>query len=182
LTSSRIVPNARYLVFVADCDRPRDARARLTPDLRIELWRPSLTRLIPPGDRETTLYLWWLFHHGRAFSNREYGALIIHHDGIVVHRSMIFPRYFTFPFMARNDLQIGHTWTAPTHRGQGLATAAIREVLDRTALPRRRIWYICDDSNATSAAVARAAGMHQLARAERRSRGLKAFGYYSLLD
>jgi len=139
-------------------------------------------QLIPPGESEKPLYLWWLFHHGRAFSNREYGALIVHHHGSVVHRSMIFPRYFTFPFMARNDLQVGHTWTAPAYRGRGLATAAIREVLDRKAAPHRRIWYICDDSNGASAAVARAAGMHQLARAERRSRGVKAFGYYALVE
>jgi len=169
-------------VFVADSDQSANARARLNPEFRIELWRPSLMQLIPPGESEKPLYLWWLFHHGRAFSNREYGALIVHHHGSVVHRSMIFPRYFTFPFMARNDLQVGHTWTAPAYRGRGLATAAIREVLDRKAAPHRRIWYICDDSNGASAAVARAAGMHQLARAERRSRGVKAFGYYALVE
>jgi RimJ/RimL family protein N-acetyltransferase len=182
LSSSRTTPSARYLVFAADCDQLADARVRLAHDFRVELWRPSLTQVIPPGEVEKPLYLWWLFHHGRAFSNGEYGALIIHHGGLVVHRSMIFPRYFTFPFMGRNDLQIGHTWTAPAYRGRGLAKAAMQEVLERTASPRRRIWYICDDANIPSAAVARAAGMHQLARAERRSRGLKALGYYALVE
>jgi RimJ/RimL family protein N-acetyltransferase len=169
-----------YLVFAFDCcGDHREARVAI-PGLEIELWRPSMMRLIPPGPRQAPLFLWWLLHHARAFANRDYSALIIRDGRRVVHRSMIFPRYFAFPFMEAGDLQVGNTWTAPDYRGKGLATTAIRAVMERRWRDGRRIWYVASATNTASLAVAHGAGLVPVGRAMRRSRGVRALGGYSL--
>ena len=171
---------ASYLVF-AGTELPSGA-ARLPAGYHARLWRPALTAVRPPGPFAPALpLLWWMAHHGRLFRNRDYSVLTIHADDTVVHRSVAFPAYFTFPFMGRRDVQIGYTWTAPTHRGRGLATRAIEELMHALAEPDRRFWYLTDSMNAPSMRAARAAGMRHVAFARRSvPAGVRAIGRYSI--
>jgi len=126
--------------------------------------------------------VWQAFHWLNVFSNRDYGAIVIlDDDGTVVHRSMLFPRYFRFPFMSAGDLQIGSTWTAPSHRGRGLATVAMEEAVRIESRPSRRFWYVIDRDNVASARVAEKAGFTLAGNGVRtRKLGARLLGAYEL--
>ena len=175
--------DAPFLILASPSDRARPPALRaIDPSYTLELWRPGARPDVPPGPAGRRFHLWWLAHRGHLFANRDYGAVLVRRDGAVVHRSMIFPRYFTFPFMARGDLQIGDTWTAEAHRGRGLAAAAIAFALDRLARPGRTFWYVVHQDNVPSIRAAQSAGMRQVATAQRRRRfGLRPLGHYALV-
>ena len=53
--------------------------------------------------------VWWLFHILHVFWNRDYALFVIRQNGKIVHRSVITPGYFRFPFMGKHDVQVGDT-------------------------------------------------------------------------
>ena len=97
-------------------------------------------------------------HHLRMFANGDYGLLVVYDAGRIVHRSGLFPRYARFPFMTREDLQIGDVWTDPDHRSHGLASFALQELVRAKAGPGRRIWYVVELGNAASIRTVEKAG------------------------
>jgi RimJ/RimL family protein N-acetyltransferase len=114
-----------------------------------------------------------------VFTNRDYGVLLIHYRGELVHRSVVSPRYFRFPFMGTADLQIGDTWTAEQHRGKGLAGFAIQAVANKDPIPDRVYWYICEESNISSARVVEKLGFRKAGECARVPRlGLHLLGSF----
>ena len=104
-----------------------------------EIWSPSLTRILPPGVPRKPYAAWWLFHRTHVFRNCDYAVVLGWHRRQLVHRLGVFPGYFRFPFMGPKDLQIGDVWTAPAHRGRGLAVCGLRFAMTRhleSARPR----------------------------------------------
>jgi RimJ/RimL family protein N-acetyltransferase len=130
------------------------------------VWRPSLTRTIPPS-LGWFHCLWWLFHYLHVFKNRDYTAIIIKHHGSVIHRSVAVPAYFRWPFMNSSDIQISSTWTSPEYRGQGLATVALKTAMTLMRKDGRRFWYISRAENNSSTAVCKKAGFRLYAKAGR---------------
>lgn len=157
-----------YQVFAAACNAV--APAQLPPGVTSLLWRPGLTRVIPPPVRERALVAFWAYHHARAFANRDYSAVLVLVNGRVAHRSMVYPKYFAFPFMAPEDIQVGNTLTLVEFRGRGLATFALREAARLLRCPGRNIWYVADKANVASCRVAKHAGLSLVATATRRDR------------
>jgi RimJ/RimL family protein N-acetyltransferase len=118
----------------------------------MELWKPGLGALVPPT-MSSRFIVWWLFHCCGILGNGMYRALLVRHKGVVVHRSCLVPRYFRWPFMGKNDLQITSTWTSPDHCGLGLATFALRRLVGGCADGSRSFWYISREDNPASIAV-----------------------------
>ncbi len=162
----RVQPE-RYLVYTA-ADVMSWPRTTAPDGYHAELWRPSWRSLVPPGERAPRLYLCWFMHELHGFGNREYGALIVFAGQDVVHRALVLPPYFTFPFMGPDDLQIAYTATDERHRGQGLATFAIREIVHRFGRPGRRFWYLTEESNTASLRAAEGAGLSLVAEGIRK--------------
>lgn len=149
------------------------------PGMTLEVWRPCLGSLTPPGLSDRTYAVWWMFHYVHVFRNRDYGVLLARVDGKVVHRAGLFPPYFRFPFMARDDLQIGDVWTAPEYRRRGIASCALRWAMATCARPGRRIWYVVEDTNDASIRTAEALGMRLVGTGERVHRfGSSVLGAY----
>jgi GNAT superfamily N-acetyltransferase len=169
------------MLFYARTAGPAMPAAPVLPSgCTIEVWRPRALAAFP--DRFRPVYLvWWLFHHGRIFANRDYSALLIREGGRVVHRSMVFPRFFRFPFMSESDLQIGDTETAEDQRGKGLATQAIAGVARFLHRPGRTLWYLVEESNEASIRVIAKAGFELRGRGRKVPRaGLRLLGAYQL--
>jgi len=172
----------RYLVFVRDLGQSPVAPPSPPEGYRSTLWRPSWRRLVPPGDPEPSLYAWWLMHQLRGFRNRSYAALTVYSGADVVHRSLVFPASFVFPFMRPDDLQIGLVSTAPSHRRRGLAMFAVRDVVHRLERPGRRFWYLTEESNEESVRTASAAGFIVTGTAFKYHRlGVRRLGSFQLL-
>jgi GNAT superfamily N-acetyltransferase len=153
-------------------------------NIRVRLWRPGDT---PPGPynfigRAHLAYLG--FHRLGVFANRDYSALFIDDAaGRTLHVSYIFPRFFRFPFMTADDLQVGSTHTEPDARGRGLARRALVEAARRLAHPGRRFWYLTEASNAASCTVAEKAGFDLVGIGRRIPRlGIGALSAYRMIE
>lgn len=161
--------------------RGKDAPVRISlPEgCTCSFWRPGLFRVVPPSLPWFPFVTWWLMHFLGVFSNCDYGVLMIHCRGELVHRSVVSPRYFRFPFMGDTDLQIGDTWTAEQHRGKGLASFAIQATRDRDPRPDRVYWYVCEQTNIPSIRVVEKLGFRKTGDCVRVSRfGLRLLGAF----
>jgi RimJ/RimL family protein N-acetyltransferase len=146
-------------------------------------WRPSLNRICPPGCSLYPFLIWWLMHVFRLFRNREYGVFLIRHGSQWVHRSVVTPRFFRFPFMNLGDLQVGDVWTAERERGRGLATFALLSILSADRDRQRPYWYLVDEGNLASIRVAERANLRRTALGTRTSRcGVRFFGAYQIRE
>lgn len=143
-----------YLVFASD--GAIMTRSEVGSGYWTQLWRPSMTRDIPPtlGPR---FVLRWLFHYMVAFRNRDYSVVLIGEGDRVVHRSCIVPAYFRWPFMKSSDCQVSGAWTHPDYRGLGPATAGLTEAMTTCAEPGRCFWYVFRAAYSASIAVCRKA-------------------------
>jgi RimJ/RimL family protein N-acetyltransferase len=131
---------------------PDPETGQLGDQYTIELWRPGTSSFVPPT-MSSRFFVWWLFHSCGILRNGMYRVLLIRHNGAVVHRSCLVPRYFRWPFMGANDLQVSSTWTDPAHRGRGLATFALRHLIRSFADRSREFWYISREDNPASITV-----------------------------
>jgi RimJ/RimL family protein N-acetyltransferase len=157
--------------------------AALPPGYESLFWRPSLTRLCPHGQPLYPFVFWWLLHMIRVFRNREYGAFLIRHDNQWVHRSVVTPRFFRFPFMKVNDLQVGDVWTAERERGRGLASFALLSILDADRNRQRPYWYLVEEDHLASIRIAERANFRRAALGTRTSRfGIRFFGAYQIRE
>jgi RimJ/RimL family protein N-acetyltransferase len=146
-------------------------------------WRPSLHRICPPGCSLYPFLIWWLMHLLWLFRNREYGVFLIRNGSQWVHRSVVTPGFFRFPFMDVGDLQVGDVWTAESERGRGLASFALLSILNADRHRQRSYWYLVDESNLASIRVAERANFRRTALGTRTSRcGVRFFGAYRIRE
>jgi GNAT superfamily N-acetyltransferase len=173
------MPAARPEFLFYRLDAPlRDCRP-LPAGYCFELWRPSVLHPFPRGLSPIIGLIWYGFHCCRIFSNRDYAAGLIFQEKKVVHITLVFPSYFRFPFMSRSDLQFGALWTAPEHRGQGLAGAAIARLSRLLSSPERKFWYLTHEANKASQQVAQRAGFRLIGWGKRtKYAGLYLLGQY----
>lgn len=146
-----------------------------------QFWRPSLTNVLPPGQAVWPFVIWWGLHMLRVFQSAEYCVLLCFQNGLLAHRSCVFPRFYRSPFMGANDLQVGDVWTAPESRNQGLARLALAKTIAHYS--GRTVWYVCEDSNGASIRVARKAGLRLHAVGTRTRRlGLRLLGQFRIVS
>jgi len=179
---SKPLPGGRYLFYRTLGLSPQD-HLTLPSGYSASMWWPSRRRLWPSGvsDLRSRARFAFRFLLDRAgfFSNCEVGALCIHHGHRLVHYSGFTPRYWRFPFLPDADLQIGDTWTDPAHRGRGLASYAVEEILEIKQRPDRRFWYVVGKENFPSIRVVERARFELVGVGEwRRPLGLKLLGSY----
>jgi ribosomal protein S18 acetylase RimI-like enzyme len=168
-----------YLFFKAHT--PCSAPPELAPELRMELWRPTLLRPVRWELLALPFLAWSLFHFLGVFAGRDYCLLLIFQGTKLVHRTCVLPPHFKFPFMGARDLQAAGLWTHPSMRGRGLGWIAIREVMRLVGAPGRPLWYMVREENAASIRLAEKAGFLLVARGRRRRRlGLQAAGYFQV--
>jgi len=81
--------------------------------------------------------------------------------------------------MAASDLQIGDTWTHPDFRNRGLASSALKQIVDLFRIPGLRFWYVVEEENTSSIRAAEKAGFVCVGRGRKTARfGLKLLGSY----
>ena len=147
-----------------------------------ELWKPSLRAPWPHGagqDKKLHFLFRTLIHVTRMFPSSDSGALALYKGAQLVHYSAFTPRYWRFPFLSRQDLQVGDTWTEPSCRGKGLAKRALQRLVTRMRMPGRNFWYVVEDINRASIKVAEDCGF-RLAGIGTRVERLKGLDYYEI--
>jgi GNAT superfamily N-acetyltransferase len=132
------------------------------------LWKPSFSSVHPP-DLDGIFRYWGIAYLLKLFGNHDYRVLYLLSGSRVVHRSVVMPRYFRWPFMNRDDLQVSSTWTDPLYRGRGYATYALIMITQLFSKPGRSIWYVTRDNNIPSVKVCLSAGFQLYNYAERKN-------------
>jgi RimJ/RimL family protein N-acetyltransferase len=186
LTRPHFGGSATYRFYRSDGgDRPESRE--FSPKYNWFFWRPSLRTLWPDASCDPSVKFRFLFrttlHYLGLFSGPECGALCAQCDGRLVHYSAFTPGYWKFPFLEDNDLQIGNTWTDPSHRGRGLARFALLEILRTKHNRGRAFWYVVEETNTASVRVAEKAGFALAGKgAWIRPFGMKLLGSYVMDD
>lgn len=116
-----------------------------------------------------------------CFADDRFAELSIWRGTRMLHRLIVTPRWYRFPFMDQDDLQIGNVWTSSEARGQGLARAAILEAHRMIGPGAPTFWYVVDASNGSSVALIEACG-YRLAGSGKRTRplGIAVLGQFRL--
>jgi len=121
-------------------------------------WRPRIWPALPRGLSGLKVKLRFLFrwalYRAHLFGGSDCGALLVYEGERLAHYSNYTPRYWRFPFLADDDLQIGDTWTDPAYRGRGLALFALQTLEASLERPNRHLWYVVGKLNQPSIRVA----------------------------
>ena len=173
----------RYFFYRYDCVIGNQFPEKVSIDKRFNaiLWNPITLEIVPKGVALLPFGVWWAMHKLHLFVNQNYGLYLIYDGHNLIHRSVITPRYFRFPFMGKEELQIGDTWTMPEYRGGGLASFAIQKIVELHKKPGRRFWYVVEEDNNPSIRVAEKAGFKKVGAGYRGKRmGMKVLGSFEM--
>jgi RimJ/RimL family protein N-acetyltransferase len=150
-------------VYLFYClDGSEHATSTLPSNYSWSIWRPSRFPNLPaelPGFHCKARFLFrWILNRLHIFKGDACGAVIIWSKGQVVHYSGFTSGYWRFPFLCERDLQIGDTWTDPSHRGRGLAQFGLNTAIAINRRVQRRFWYVVEEGNEASIKVVCKAG------------------------
>lgn len=154
-------------------------RIALPDHLRLSRWRPG-TDGWPTGLFATNANrLWTVLGKAGAFPRDDLTVYAIHNGDRLVHRMLVTPRWYRFPFMGANDLQLGDLWTAPDQRGAGLAGFAARAVHADFADVCDAFWYLVPENNLSSIRLVERLNYEYVGRGIRTRRlGLSLLGQF----
>jgi len=173
----------RYFFYKSDCVIVGQTPEEVSIDKRFNavLWNPTILEIVPNGVALLPFGVWWVMHHLHLFVNQDYGLYLIYAGDDLIHRSVITPRYFRFPFMGKEDVQIGDTWTMPEYRGKGLASFGIQKIVELYRKPGRSFWYVVEENNIPSIKTVEKAGFAKYGVGIRKKRmNLKAIGTFEI--
>ena len=168
------------IFFHFDCDRSSLPVVRSPAGIVLEIWRPNGLGLAPScGLSLVSRIVWPLLHGLHLLGNPDYAIVCLKRNGVCVHRTLLVPPFFRFPFMAPDDLQCGDIWTAPGERGRGLAATGVAAAINHASRSGRRIWYLTESGNEPSIRLARRTSFSPIGHGRRTRRfGLHFFGQY----
>jgi hypothetical protein len=108
-------------------------------------FRPTLFRLKQHAGSSLIFLFWYVFTRGRyrIFYGMDAG-------GETVHYSVVLPKFFKFPFMRGDDLEIGPCWTHESYRGRNIYPAVITRILKRFKKEERAFFMLTHRKNVAS--------------------------------
>lgn len=156
-------------------------RLRLPPGMRLQSWRPRTDGPPARGAHRRENLVWYAFDRLGLFASDAFEELTVWRGDRLAHRQVVTPRWWRFPFMADDDLQIGALWTDPELRRIGVASAVMGEAHQRHGGGGARFWYLADEANGASQGLALVRG-YRLVGTGRRTQpfGLSALGRFRL--
>ncbi len=159
----------------------------LPPGYTFRVWQPSITRVYP---RELldyhgscfSVFAWWVLQY--VFSiNRIYRVMLIYHHGELVHYTLLSPKNLRCPFMKKGDAKLGMTWTHEKHRGRGLATFGVKQLVSPFRGRNMDFWWYCDADNHASIALAKKLGLKYVGKGDCKPRlGIQQLRYFYIME
>lgn len=120
------------------------------PDLSLNskysftVFKPTLMNTGLDNSERIKRILWYLITKGKL------RIFYILENRRVIHYSFIIPKNFRFPFMNKEDLQIGPCGTDPDYRGQGLYSKALRMIPVLFSKQTNTFWIYTTEKNVIS--------------------------------
>lgn len=121
---------------------------------KIELifWTPNFLQIKPILFPYMPFFIWYIFYHFGVFENKNYFVAYIKNQNKILHKTLIFPKFYRFPFMKKNDLQLGDIFTEKTYRGRGIAFNVVNLIINM--YKTKNFWFLCSENNISSIMIA----------------------------
>ena len=159
---------------------PRE-EARLPAGLELRAWRPRDETALPLSTFDPLRLAVWMQHRHGLLADPRFTELSVWSGEVRVHRLIVTPRWYRFPFMESGDLQLGALWTDPAWRREGLARWTMNHAHRLFSAPGQRFWYVTDSLNTASTALAQAAGYRLVGKGRRtKPAGIALLGKFRL--
>jgi hypothetical protein len=129
-------------------------------DMTIEVYEPSIFRISPDKSGWIRKKLWFLITLGN------YKVIYIKKGANLVHYSYIIPRNFRFPFMGKEDLQIGPCFTYPGYRNLGIYSRVLRLIPYLFGEAGTIFWIYTSQTNIISQKAIEKSGFEFVAKME----------------
>lgn len=143
--------------------------------------RPTIYNVLRFAKSHYPFMAWWLFHRCGVFHNKCFIMLCYFENNQIVHRTCVFPSFYKFPFMNKEDLQVGEIWTREDYRNRGMATRAIKYILNLDQYNKKTFWYVVGASNSESIRLAERSGFSACCTAHKKNKmGISFIGNYEI--
>jgi len=150
-------------------------------DLDFTIVKPTLFNVLRYTKSYYPFIAWWLFHHCGIFFNKSFVMIIYLKTNQIVHRTCVFPGFYKFPFMNKEDLQLGDIWTTKDCRNKGIATHALKYILSLDQYKNKTFWYVVEASNVESIRLAEKFGFNVCYTAHKKNKmGISFIGNYEI--
>ena len=121
-----------------------------------QIWSPGLFELFPKGNFDSKsglskskfnklIFQWRILYY--LIWNHVFNIFIIYRENNIVHYTMILSKSIKFPFMSKEDIQFGPSWTHPDERKQGLMKFALHTYIKISNKKDRKYWWLCRENN-----------------------------------
>ena len=153
----------RYMFFrknLAEVKEPdNDTLTKVNASYKLETFKPDWLHIMPKGMNVTLIgmyqslvfIIWWFLYLAMwKRQDKSYEHYLVYDGERLIHYSVVLPRYYRYPFMGSNDIQIGPYWTAEEYRGQGICPFIIRKTLSDYQLRRGYAYVLISEDNLKS--------------------------------
>ena len=129
-----------------------DLRINSKNKIELVFWSPSLFEIKPILFPFMPFFIWYMFHFLGIFASNKYSIAYIKNKNKnknkILHKTLIFPKFYRFPFMKKQDLQLGDILTEKSFRGKGVASKVINSILIK--YKTKNFWFLCNENNISS--------------------------------
>ncbi len=110
----------------------------------LTITKPGLLGLTKAGQGFFMNLYWFIISIGK------FEILQLFDSENVAHYTYISPKVYRFPFMNKNDIQIGPCFTYENYQRRGIYTLVLQFVISHYCLENRDLWIYCNERNEAS--------------------------------
>jgi len=153
----------RYIFFRKDLAELKQLEngtiANVNGNYRLETFKPDWLHIMPKGmnimligmHQSLAFIIWWLLNLVIwRRQRRSYEHYLVYDGERLAHYSIVLPRYYRYPFMGDNDIQIGPYWTAEEYRGRGICPFVIRRIVSDYKFHKECAYVLIREDNIKS--------------------------------
>jgi hypothetical protein len=149
----------KYIFYYLKNYKEEGKNIDLAKHYHYQIWSPGLFELFPKGNFDSKSGLSKLKFNKLIFQWRILYCLIqkhifniflIYRNNNIVHYTMILSKSIKFPFMSKEDIQFGPSWTHPDERKKGLMKFALYTYIKISNKKERKYWWLCRENNNVS--------------------------------
>jgi RimJ/RimL family protein N-acetyltransferase len=146
----------RYVYFrknLSELKGPgRDAPAELNKNYELKAFKPDCLHITAKGMKKNRSFIAWWFLYLISWRHKakSYEYYLVYDGEKLIHYCGVLPKYYRYPFMNDDDVQIGPFWTAEDYRGQGICPIVISRVMEDYKSRNKYAYIITRENNVNS--------------------------------
>jgi len=122
----------------------KELNLSLLSQYRLSITKPGLFGLTKSGQGFFVNVYWFLISFGK------FEILQLFDSDNVAHYTYISPKVYRFPFMKKDDIQIGPCFTYQNYQKRGIYTLVLQYLISHYYKNGRNLWIYCNENNEAS--------------------------------